>query len=99
MDMDEDPPHLVEPRPAAVRGEEKRRASADEPELRTSRAANQSGSTSVGNQSDAKKQQAKAAQADPGPEYQQTLPPIAQEVASRNADETIVACYEPLLVV
>ena len=34
MDVDEDPLELVGPRPAAVRGEEKRRASADEEEFR-----------------------------------------------------------------
>ena len=58
MDMDEDPTQLVGPRPAAVRGEEQRRASADAEEFRrqsTFRAKE------APHQSTAKRAQAKAA--------------------------------------
>ena len=69
--MDEDPAQLVGPRPAAVRGEEKRRLSADAPEFRRQSVfSSQTGfadGSKVACQSGAKRKQARAAQADPVP--------------------------------
>ena len=66
--MDEDPAQLVGPRPAAVRGEEKRRLSADAPEFRRQSVfSSQTGfadGSKVACQSGAKRKQARAAQAE-----------------------------------
>ena len=82
--MDEDPAQLVGPRPAAVRGEEKRRLSADAPEFRRQSVfSSQTGfadGSKVACQSGAKRKQARAAQADPGPDWACRPRPIGIEI-------------------